>query len=277
MKVDTRRRRLLGLSATGALATLSGCSGATPFVGKRLEDARTFDVDSVDSVTVLGQNGDVRVRTTDADRVRVGTVKKSGSVFADLDDVRVEMGVENGELTVEPHQTGNGSWLGGMPSVEISVELPSGVGLGKLRSENGSVDVRGVESDATLVTENGRIDAHDIDGFVTAESENGNVTIRDVSGVGDVRTENGSIDVEFPAIRGQTTVESENGNVTAAVAPDMNATLIATTDNGDLTVELPNFEAEIRNEHLVQGTLGDGGPELRFVTENGSVGVSALR
>ncbi|MFC4447848.1 DUF4097 family beta strand repeat-containing protein [Halorussus aquaticus] len=277
MNVDTQRRRVLGLGATGALAALSGCSGATPFVGKRLEDAQQFDADSVDSVTVNGQNGEIRVRPTDADRVRVETVKKSGSVFTDLDDVRVETGVENGELAVETRRTGDGSWLGGVPSVEISVELPSEVGLGELRTENGSVDVRNVATDATLVSENGGIDARGIDGFVSAETENGSVTVRNVSGVDDVRTENGSIDVGVPAIRGETTVESENGSVTAAVASDLNAALVATTDYGDLDVELPNLETEIRSEQLVQGTLGDGGPKLQFVTENGSVELSELR
>ncbi|UPV74887.1 DUF4097 domain-containing protein [Halorussus limi] len=277
MNVDTQRRRLLGLGATGALAALSGCSGATPFVGKRLEDARTFDAGSVDTVTVNGQNGEVRVRPTDADRVRVETVKQSGSVFADLSDVRVEMSVESGELAVKTRRTGDGSWLGGPPSVKIRVELPSSVGLGRLRTENGTVDVRGVATDATLVTENGRVEAHDIDGFVSAESENGSVAIRGVSGVGDVRTENGSVQLDVPAIRGATTVESENGSVDAAVASDLNATLSARTDNGDLDVRLPNFEADVRSEHLVEGTLGDGGPELRFATENGSVELSELQ
>jgi DUF4097 and DUF4098 domain-containing protein YvlB len=277
MNEDTTRRRVLGLGATGALAALSGCSGATPFVGKRLEDEQHFDAESVDSVTVNGQNGEIRVRPTDADRVRVETVKQSGSVFTDLDDVRVEMGVENGDLAVETRRTGDGSWLGGVPSVEISVELPSGIGLGELRTENGSVDVRNVAADATLVSENGGIDARGIDGFVSAETENGSVDVHNVSGVGDVRTENGSVDVEVPAIHGETTVESENGSVTASVAPDLNATLVARNDNGDVEVELPNFEAETRSEHLVEGNLGDGGPQLRFVTENGSVELSELQ
>ncbi|UPW00919.1 DUF4097 domain-containing protein [Halorussus gelatinilyticus] len=276
MTEDTTRRRVLGLGATGALAALSGCSGATPFVGKRTKDTRTFDAASVDSLSVDGRNGEIRVRPTNADRIRVETVKQSGSVFADLSDVRVEMGVENGELAVKTNRTGGGSWLGGTPSVKIRVRLPAGVSLGRLRTENGTVDVRGVETDATLVTENGRVEARDIDGFVSAESENGSVTVHGVAGIGDVRTENGSVEVEIPAIRSDTTVRSENGSVTAKIAPDLNATLVARTDNGDVNVRLPKFEADLRTETAVQGTLGEGGPELRFATENGSIELTEL-
>lgn len=276
MKVDTQRRRLLGLGATGALAALSGCSGATPFVGKRTKNTRKFDAASVDSLSVDGTTGKIRVRPTNADRVRIETVKQSGSVFTDLDDVNVEMGVENGELTVQTRETGDGSWLGGTPSVKMRIQLPSGVSLGRLRTENGTVDVRGVESDATLVTENGRVEAHDIDGFVAAESENGSVTVHGVEGIDDVRTENGSVEVEIPAIRDDTTVRSENGSVTAKLARDLGATLVAKTDNGDVDFRLPDFEADLRTENAVQGTLGEGGPELRFVTENGSIDVSEL-
>ena len=135
---------------------------------------------------------------------------------------------------------------------------------------------RGVESDATLVTENGRVEAHDIDGFVAAESENGSVTVHGVEGIDDVRTENGSVEVEIPAIRDDTTVRSENGSVTAKLARDLGATLVAKTDNGDVDFRLPDFEADLRTENAVQGTLGEGGPELRFVTENGSIDVSEL-
>ncbi|WP_128476290.1 DUF4097 family beta strand repeat-containing protein [Halorussus pelagicus] len=277
MKIDTQRRRVLGLGATGALAALSGCSGATPFVGKRMKDAQTFDADAVNSVAVDAENGEIRVRPTDADRVRVETVKKSGSVFSDLSDVSVDMGVENGELSVSTRQTGDGSWLGGVPAVEMNVELPSGVDIGKLRTKNGSVDVRNVESDAALVTENGPIEAHGIDGVVSAESENGGVTIRGGAGISDVRTENGNIEVDVPAISGETTVETDNGNVSAAIAPDLNATLVANNDIGEIDVRLSGFEADARSEHHVEGSLGEGGPELQFVTDNGSIELSELR
>ncbi|WP_137284991.1 DUF4097 family beta strand repeat-containing protein [Halorussus salinisoli] len=276
MKIDSQRRRLLALGGTATLTNLAGCSGATPFVGKHSEDTRTYDADSVDAVTVNGQNGEVTARPTDGEQVRVETVKKAGSVFADLNDVSVETTVEGGELRIETRQTGDGSWLAGVPSVEVNVGLPSEVGLGELRTENGSVDVRDVETDATLVTENGSLEAHDVDGVVSAETENGSVTVRNVSGIGDLRTENGSVETDVPAIRGDTTVESQNGSVTAALSPDVDASVVATNDHGSVEFDVSNFETTTRSEHRVEGTLGDGGPKLRFATENGSVTVSEL-
>lgn len=264
------------MGAAAALTGLSGCSGATPLVGKRLEDSRTYAASSVDTVAVDGRNGEVTVRPTNGKQVRVKTVKKAGSVFADLDDASVETTTEGGELRVVTRKSGDGSWLAGVPSVDVTVGLPSSVGLGELRTENGTIDVRGVETDVTLVTENGSLEVRDVDGFVSAETENGSVTVRDVAGIDGVQTENGSVKADVPAIRGVTTLESENGNVTAAVSPDVDAQVVATTEFGHLEFDLPNFEATTRNRRRVEGTLGDGGPELRFETENGSVSVSEL-
>jgi hypothetical protein len=276
MNVDTQRRRVLSLAGTAALTGLSGCSGATPFVGKRLEDEQTYDAGTVDAVAVDGRNGSLTVRPTDGERVRVKTVKKAGSVFADLDDVRVETTTEAGELRIASRKTGEGSWLAGVPSVDVTVELPSGVDLGELRTENGSIDVRGVESDATLATENGSVEVRNVDGFVAAESENGSVSIRDVTGIDGVQTENGSVDVDVPAIRGDTTIQTENGGVSAAVSPDVDAQVVATTERGGMRVDLPNFEATTETDRRVEGTLGDGGPQLRFETENGGLEVTEL-
>jgi len=276
MTTDRTRRRFLALGGTAALTGLAGCTGATPFVGKRVENAETYDADAVSTVAVDGANGDVTVRPADGDRLRIETVKQSGSVFADLDDVSVDVANEGGEVRVETRQTGDDSFLLGIPSVDVTVALPTSVDLGELRTENGSVDVRGVDSDATLVSENGSVTARNVEGFVDVETENGSATVRGVSGVDGVRTENGSVAVDVAAVRGETVVESENGSVSAAVSPELDADLVATTEQGEVEVDASSVETTTRSDTRVEGRLGDGGPQLRFVTENGGVTVSEL-
>ncbi|NHN59676.1 MULTISPECIES: DUF4097 family beta strand repeat-containing protein [Halorussus] len=276
MNVDTQRRRLLGLSAAAGLTALSGCSGVTPFVGKRLENAQSFDASSVDAVSVAGRNGNVRVRPRDDERIRVETVKKAGSVFADLDDVRVETTTENGELRVAARKVGDGSWLAGVPSVDVTVGLPASVDLGELRTENGRVDVRNVATDATLGSENGQLEARNVDGFVSAETENGRVVARDVTGIDGARSENGSVEIDVKSVRGDTDVATENGRVTAAVSPDLNAEVVATTGNGRVEFDVASAEVSTRRSGRVEATLGGGGPELRLSCENGRVSVSQL-
>lgn len=276
MTTDRTRRRFLALGGTAALTGLAGCTGATPFVGKRVENAETYDADAVSTVAVDGANGDVEVRPADGQQVRVETVKQSGSVFADLDDVSVDLTTEGDDLRIETRRTGDGSLLGGVPTVDVTVELPTSVDLGELRTENGGVDVRGVASDATAVTENGSVTVRNVDGFVDVETENGSVTVRGVSGVDGVQSENGSVAVDVAAVRGETVVESENGSVTAAVSPDLDADLVAVTDRGNVEVDVSGIETATRSDTRVEGRLGDGGPELRFITENGGVAVSEL-
>ena len=82
--------------------------------------------------------------------------------------------------------------------------------------------------------------ARDVDGFVSLASASGAVSARGVAGLDGTETTNGDITVESPAIDGDVSVSSMNGDVIAAMAPDLDATVVASASNGNLnTDELP--------------------------------------
>ncbi|WP_327050872.1 DUF4097 family beta strand repeat-containing protein [Halomicrococcus gelatinilyticus] len=275
MTVDRTRRRLLALGGTAAIASLSGCTNATPFVGKRLESTDSYDVASDDQVTV-DTNGDVTVRPTDRDRVRVKTVKQSSSVFADVSKVTVNVSRDDGTLRIATRGESGGSWLEGSTTVDVTVDLPAGVALDTVRTVNGDVDVRRVAGDATLETVNGDVSVRSLDGFFSAETTNGDVEARDVAGVESVTTTNGEVAVDVPAVRDAAAVETTNGDIAVAVSPDLNAELAATTDFGDVAVRGLSLDDSMRTEHLVEGELGDGEGRLRIASTNGDLSVSKL-
>jgi DUF4097 and DUF4098 domain-containing protein YvlB len=275
MTVDRTRRRLLALGGSAAIASLSGCTNATPFVGKRLESTDSYDVSSTEAL-VVDTNGDVTVRPANGDRMRVRTVKQSGSVFADVSEVTVNVTRDAGTLRIDVQGQGNGSWLEGSTTVDVTVDLPDGVTLDTVRTVNGDVDVRRVAGDATLETVNGDVSVRSLDGFFSAETTNGDVEARDVAGVESVTTTNGEVAIDVPAVRDAAAVETTNGDVAVAVSPDLNARLVATSDFDDVVVSGLSLDDSMRTEHLVEGDLGGGEGRLRIASTNGDVTVSKL-
>lgn len=274
MTIDKRRRRLLAASGTAAIAGLSGCTSATPFVGKRLEETRTFDFDPESDVAVNADNGDVTVRSGGGDAVELTIVKKASSVFADLSDVSVDTTRDGNTVRVETNRE-NGSWLGGTPSVDVTVELPGEATIAEARTENGDVDVRGVSGDATLVSDNGDVTARNVDGFLTAETKNGDVDVRGVAGVDAARSINGDVEVDVAAVRRDVRIETQNGDVEASLSPDVGAHVVLQSSVGDVSLSGP-FDVSTNTESYVEAGREDGDTELRFVTTNGDVTVTAL-
>ncbi|WP_167599423.1 DUF4097 family beta strand repeat-containing protein [Halorussus marinus] len=290
MTRTTDRRRFLAAGASAALVGLSGCTGATPFVGKRLEETHEFDVGDGNSLAIDADNGDVTVRSGSP---RLETVKKSGSVFADLSDASVDVGRDGDTVRVEARTDDDGSWFQGTPAVDVTADIPDGVTVDAVRTRNGDADVRGVTGDATVEsrngdavarnvdgevtvqTDNGDAEARDISGYVTAQTENGDAVARNVGGLDGASSENGDVDVEIPSVRGDTSVETDNGDVEAAVSPDVDARLVLRTDRGDVSIDGP-FDVATRTDEYAEAGPEDADAELRLRSDNGDVSVTAL-
>lgn len=268
--VDSNRRHvLLGL---GAAATgLGGC--AFPGV---LESEQTSDELSIPAETplaVANRNGDVTVEDGGGDTATL-EIRKSTRYGADLfDDVEVRTGVEGDQFRVE---TIDDTPPGQSVSVDITLYLPADVPVASVHTENGDVQVTDVPGDATLRTTNGDVRADAVDGFLTLRSGNGDVTARSITGLDGARTVNGDIDVEVPAIRGETRVETTNGDVRVAVPEDLDAVIDLRTTNGDVGVSGLALDRSVDRSRHIRGTLGEGGDELSAVSVNGDVRLRPL-
>jgi hypothetical protein len=287
------RRALLGGGAA-ALAATAGCAGdANVVVGKHDESESTYDL-SEGALRVDAEYGDVSVGPADGDTVRVRVVK-SGSVFAALSDVSVDVSRDGDTVTVQSTGSVEG-FFASAPDVDILVELPAGVTVESatlengdltveevalpaettLRTRNGDATVRNVDADLTVGTTNGDVLAEAVAGHVTGESRNGDVALRGCEAVAGASTTNGDLTVEVAAIRGDTGLESVNGDVTAEVSSDLDAAVVARSENGDATVgDLP-LTLEADADSYVEGTLGEGRHELRCTTTNGDVHLGRL-
>jgi hypothetical protein len=140
-------------------------------------------------------------------------------------------------------------------AVRIVVELPDGVPV-NASTVNGGLEINGVSAPVEATTVNGKIAVITSTGPVNATTVNGSIdAIMESLTTGDVRL---------------TTV---NGSVTAGLPRSINANIDAETVNGRVESDFKvAISGKISTRHL-RGTIGTGGPTLKLVTVNGSIGL----
>jgi hypothetical protein len=270
------RRGLLGGIGAAVVAGLSGCTGATPFVGKRIEEDRTIAVEDATALAVDARVGDVTVHGETREDVAVHMVKQSSSVAGDLSKLDLATERSDDRLTLATRYTGDTSLLGGTPTMDLTIRVPDSLRLADIGASVGDVQVEDVAGDLHVDSSVGDVTVEGIDGAVSARASTGDVTVRGASAVGDVRADVGDLDLDVSAIDGDTTFETSTGDIEAAVAPEVDAELVAEASVGDVTVEGLTLQDGTRTESSASGTLGDGGPTLRVETSTGDVNLSAL-
>jgi len=140
-------------------------------------------------------------------------------------------------------------------AVRIVVQLPHNVPV-EVSTVNGGLQIAGVSAPVEASTVNGKISVVTSAGPVNATTVNGSIeAIMESLTSGDVKL---------------TTV---NGSVMAGLPRTINAIIDAETVNGRVETDFPvKISGKISTRHL-RGTIGSGGPTLKLVTVNGSIGL----
>ncbi|SFB84553.1 Putative adhesin [Halobiforma haloterrestris] len=273
---DVSRRTLLGGIAVTASAALAGCTGTTPFVGQQLARSDTVPAADVDALRVYGKTGEITVTGGDRDDVAVDIEKQSSSVRTDLENLELRSERTDGTLELRSEWDGTEGWLRSRPSMDLEIDVPRELALEEVSTSVGEVTVRDVAGDLRVDTSTGRIDVANVDGGVGASASTGRVEIRDVERLDDVSTSTGRIEVDVPAIDGDTSVTASTGRIEAAIDPDLDAELRVETSTGRIEIEGLELQDATRGDDVVTGALGDGGPTLRFETSTGRIELRAL-
>jgi hypothetical protein len=197
------------------------------------------------TVEIRGINGRVRAVASDDGTVHVHATRQGRR--SDPSSVRIEAVEHAGGVTLcavyptpanarRPNECRPG---GGQSSVQDNdvrvdfvVRVPAGVRLSG-HTVNGDIDVQGLRSD------------------VEAATVNGGVTVSTSGFVSRAATVNGSIELRLPA--------------------GTNAELHASTVNGSIDSDFPVTMSGRFGPRAARGTIGNGGPELRAATVNGSI------
>lgn len=277
MSPETTRRKLLGGIAGTGIAALAGCTGMTPFVGQQVERTERISPDDAETLAVHGSVGDVSVVGGDRDEIELDVEKQSSSIRTDLDDLVLRTERTDDRLELRSEYEGGSGWFESHPSMNLDVDLPEELALEAVRTSVGRITVRDVTGDLAIDTSTGRVDVAGVSGAVGAETSTGRVRIRDVDVLEDVSTSTARVEVDVPAIDGDTTVSTSTGRVEAAIGPDVDAELHVETGTGRIDTGDLELTDVTRGDDLVTGTLGDGGPPLRFETSTGRISLTTLR
>ncbi len=215
-------------------------------------EREAFAAEDVRTVSIDNDNGAVVVVGTDTDTIRLDAEIGDG-----LRDTGYSWEVVDGVLEVAGHCPMFGSyWC----DVDYRLEVPHGVDV-VINSDNDRVYVSDVDGNVDINADNGRVELVRLSGAVRAETDNGRLVGDDLSSASviaysdngrveldfaeppssvEARTSNGSVEVVLPDVDGGYNVDTQTDNggedVTVIDDPTSDRTVIAETDNGNVTV-----------------------------------------
>lgn len=217
-------------------------------------------------IEIKGVNGKIDAEAAMSGQVEVTAVKTGQK--SDPNSVTVQVVPHAGGVTIcAVYPT---------PSGKPANECAPGSG-GHMNNKDNDVKVdflvkvpAGVNLRAKTV--NGGIKAHDLRGEIHANTVNGGVDISS-SEVVEAKTVNGGIVARLGQAhwREPLAFETVNGSVTVRMPAGVNAMVSSSTVNGSLKSDFPiTVKGSFGPKHM-EGTLGNGGPELKLKTVNGSI------
>jgi len=213
----------------------------------------TYPLSAGGSFLLANVNGSVQVDGWDRDEVEVRAVKTSRNDAHDLDDVKIDVESNPGQVAVHTrYPQGEGADV----AVEYHIYVPFHVLLGNIETVNGSVTVRGVEGGGEL------------------HSVNGDVDVVNSSGRFSARTTNGDLHLDLRQLMdgGPMNIETVNGSVVLGLPSNARAELKVLSMNGDLRSDLPvTSTTGSPATHAFRASLGTGGSQISVRTVNGGI------
>jgi hypothetical protein len=244
-------------------------------------------------------NGSVEIEGWDQNEIEITGVRFASSQQL-LDRIRID--IQHTPEAVDIRTIRPSGHFGGM-GARYTIRVPRTTVVDHVSSSNGAILLRDIEGTSrvqtsSLRTSNASIRAVNTQGAIDAQTSNGSVDLDDVRGAATVRTSNGRITIrlDHPAaspLRASTSngaiditlrseakdsirAETRNGSITLHLPGDTGAHLIADTSNSQISTEFEIREHEQATGRAVNhldGTLGNGGPEIELSTRNGHISV----
>ena len=220
-------------------------------------EIRQFTVAATSGVlSVRGTNGGISVAGEARGDVRilakvVATAETDARARQIASEVRINPNLELVEAEGPRQLDNREGW-----SVSYRLAVPRALNL-SLRTSNGGISIREVESKVEFNTTNGGVKLFGMGGDVRGQTTNGGI----------------DVDLDGPSWNGEgLDVETSNGGIKISIPEQYSARLEASTNNGGLNIDYPGA-ARSRRDRDVSVQLGSGGASIRMRTNNGGVRV----
>jgi len=254
------RTRMMMAAATSLTALLSVApAGAQDFQWRG-------HVNTGQAIEIRGVNGDVRATASGSGDVEVTATRTARR--SNPQEVRIEVVPYAGGVTIcavypapagrepntcEPGGRGRSNTQNNDTSVHFEVRVPYGVGFVG-RTVNGEVSGESLQGDAEGYTVNGSVKLSTT-GLAVASTVNGSVNVT----MGRADWPNGA------------SFKTVNGEITLSLPSVFDANLHAETLNGSITSDFPIAVTGQVSRRRLDGTIGNGGRDLKLSTVNGSI------
>lgn len=245
-------RAVGGVLALGTVAW-AGFNTVTLVAHEERTEVTPYDAASVRSIHVDNSAGSVTIQgSPERDEITV-TARISEGLRATGE--RQELIGDQLELHASCPLFG-GDWC----RVRYTVEVPAAVDV-RVDTDNGRIEVQGVDGVVDLDADNGGVEVVDVTGDLTIAGDNGSITASELASATvvaetdngsltlefveppdsvEARSDNGSVEVVLPAteVAYRLDVTTDNGDVSDDIrtAPDSDRSILAESDNGDVTV-----------------------------------------
>ena len=158
-------------------------------------------------------------------------------------------------------------------TVQGDVSVSGGAGLVSLRSVQGGVTLTGAKGRLEVHSVNADVEVSASSGEVTAETVNGSVALTRVDATSVTATSlNGDVEYDGPIRNnGRYALSTHNGAITLTVAEGTNASVSASTFNGEFISEFPVTLSESRKGKRFGFTLGSGSAQVTLESFQGSI------
>ncbi|MGR4064098.1 MAG: DUF4097 family beta strand repeat-containing protein [Vulcanimicrobiaceae bacterium] len=238
------------------------------------------------------------------DRESHVTVDVSNDGLVHIQDLTSASGMMWGSATISPlhvertasgvsiTRPGNNSLNMSIGDVEqeIRVDVPAGshvtighasgaevtgiAGGANVTSQDGRIVLQSLRGDVTAHSDDGRIEATDVNGGnVALSTDDGRLRLSNVAATSlDASTEDGSIQADRLAVSGSgshAVVHTDDGSITAVLQTGSNATVVASTNDGRVTIDGNTSSGDSNAEQTVK--VGDGSAQMRLSSDDGSI------
>lgn len=142
-----------------------------------------------------------------------------------------------------------------------------------IKSTFGRVDVVDSIGDVMARLEFGKIKMQNLDGFIDVETGSGDIEILQTKGIIKAVTGNGDIEAElYNVLPDGVRFETDNGDIKLYLHYNLSADIKIYNPRGRIKVYDLELELEERGKkRVIEGTMGDGGPELYIESQSGDI------
>ncbi|MEZ3117354.1 hypothetical protein RYH80_15670 [Halobaculum sp. MBLA0147] len=273
---ETTRRTVLGAVGSVAAVGLAGCVGPSDDERETATVEHTLSADDVDELAVSVDDAETTVRQWDESTVRI-EAEKYAIGQTKLSEVSVTREVSGGVLNVGGEYTSGiqfGVVGGGVERLDVRV--PAGVEIGRVDGDDGRITVTNLSGTADIDVEDGDVTVDGVDGL-RGEIDDGSIEAASPVRLGDVTGGDASVDLAVGGTDGDTTVECDDGRIVVRVAPGLDATIVAESDDGNVQFADGAVDSvESTGDDTLRGRVGAGGDRLRLAVDDGRIVVRPL-